>query len=170
MAFKAKPKHTPLQSIKYRIKSLKGLGVFPNKWEPVTFAYFLARINAMLLLADHTFISEIFGRTKNKDILPISTAKKIMGSDEYKQTRKEIMRDNFGSIIKNNGSMALLLVQRKIVEGDNEMAKVALEMDGLWTRGVKVTRVDETKKSKMLRSMVQDYFTPDDIKRLDGDN
>lgn len=167
---KTKPKLTTLQSIKYRIKALKRLGVFPVKWEPETFAYFLARINAMLLMADHSFISELFGRTKNKDILPILTAKKIMESDEYKKIRKELLKDNFSDIIKDNGDMAMMLVQRKILEGDNEMAKVALEMDGRWTRGLKVTRVDETKKNKMIKKMVKDLFTPDDVKGLDGDN
>jgi len=173
-----RPKEKGLDILSDQILELKKSGIFPKKWDNAnSFAYFIAGINAMLLFADHTFISELMGKRLDEkrkptkqSIITIDAAKKFMDSEQFKKARIKIMHEGFGEMTKNNSSIAMLALQRKILAGDNEMIKVALEMDGLWTRGLKVTRVDDKRKNKEIAKMMKEIFTHEHVEKLDGNN
>lgn len=167
-----------LKLLKAKITELKKLGVIPEKWMSAnTLAHFIARLNPLLLFSDHSIIHEMLGKRLDKNgkptdkwVISLSKTKKLMDSEEFINTRDELMHKNFGDEVKNIGDMSFIALQYRILDGVDEMIKVGLEIGGRWTKGFKHIRVDETKKSKMIKKMVKDYFKTEDVEKLEGNN
>ena len=153
---------------KARLEAIKKLGTLPKKWKSGSMlAHFIARIDPYLLFSDHSLIHELLGTierkgkdgsTTQKAVLPLPTAKRLMQSEGYLKKRDELMTANFSEDVQRIGRKSLLQWERLVDAGDKDMVTKGLEMSGLYTRGIRVTRVDDKKKNKELANLSKDAF------------
>lgn len=156
----SKKKSTGMADLRDEITRLKRNGAFPVTWtDGGELCKFLASLHPMLIFADGVVVHNLFGRvfrkTRSKDewhemdryVLTGEEAKALVESTAFQVEKTKIYKEDYGDLRKKNADMAMMLIHYKILDGDNEMAKVALNMENLWMSSSK--QVKETKSSNV---------------------
>lgn len=156
----SKKKTTGVSELRYEVDRLKRVGGFPVNWtDGGELCKFLASLHPMLMFADGVVVHNLFGRmfrkTRGKDewhemkkyVLTGEEAKVLVESVEFQAEKAKIYKEDYGDLRKKNAAMAMILIHYKILDGDNEMGKVALNMENLWMSSSK--QVKETKSTNV---------------------